>query len=144
LITEANHIEKPPVRSRVAYGGLIALVIIAGILWRSGWIPLPSALSKYGGDALWSLMVFLGFGFLFPGSSTRTNAIRAVTLSFTVELSQLYHAPWIDAVRRTRLGALALGSVFNWPDFIAYAVGVVVGVFLEWGWRRNRLRTPLL
>ena len=52
-------------------------------------------------------------------------------VSFLVETSQLYHSPWIDSIRSTRLGALVLGSVFNWPDFPAYVVGVLIGVALE-------------
>jgi hypothetical protein len=49
---------------------LVALVIGSGLLWRSGLLPLSSFFSKYGGDALWALMVFLGFGIVFPQSST--------------------------------------------------------------------------
>ena len=49
-------------RSRVLYALLTLGVIACGLLWRSGIIPLPQWLSKYGGDALWALMVFAGFG----------------------------------------------------------------------------------
>ena len=111
----------------------MGLVIAAGLGLRSQMIPLPAFVIKYGGDALWALMVFCGIGFLFCRASTLRVGLIAICISCAVEFSQLYHAPWIDAVRGTRLGALALGATFNWPDFIAYAVGVGVGMFVESG-----------
>jgi hypothetical protein len=114
------------------YSALAVAVVAAGLLWRSGFIPLPPDLSNYGGDALWALMVFVGFGFLFPRASTLTLALMALTLAWGVEFSQLYHAPWIDAVRATLPGRLVLGNTFNWPDLLAYALGVGLGAWVEW------------
>ena len=63
--------QTPPLsRNRVLYAGLALAVVACGLLWRSGFIPLPQWLSNNGGDALWALMVFVGFGFLFPRAST--------------------------------------------------------------------------
>ena len=57
-------------RSRVLYAVLGLAVVTCGLLWRSGLIPLPQWLSNYDGDALWALMVFVGFGFLLPRAPT--------------------------------------------------------------------------
>ena len=123
----------PPLsRNRVLYAGLALAVIAAGLLWRSGFIPLPPVVSKYGGDTLWALMVFVSFGFLLPHARTLVVALLALTFSWGVEFSQLYHAPWIDAVRATLPGRLVLGSTFNWPDLPAYAAGVALGAWAEW------------
>ena len=119
-------------RNRVLYAGLALAVIAAGLLWRSGFIPLPPVVSKYGGDALWALMVFVGFGFLLPRARTLVVALLALTFSWGVEFSQLYHAPLIDAVRATLPGRLVLGSTFNWPDLPAYAAGVALGAWADW------------
>jgi hypothetical protein len=119
----------------VRYALLAIAVIAAGLLWRSGLIPLPQWLSNNGGDALWALMVFLGFGFLFPRASTWVVALLALTFAWGVEFSQLYHAPWIDAVRAMTPGKLVLGNTFNWPDLPAYAVGVALGALVECRWR---------
>jgi len=119
-------------RNRVLYGGLALSVVAAGLLWRSGLIPLPPVLSEYGGDALWALMVFLGIGFLLPRASTGTAVLLALTFSWGVEFSQLYHAPWIDAIRATPPGRLVLGSTFNWPDLPAYVLGIGIGAWAEW------------
>ncbi len=56
-----------------------------------------------------------------------------VSLGFTwvIEFSQIYHAVWIDSIRETRIGHLILGSTFNAPDLLAYAVGIALGVMIE-------------
>ena len=120
-------------RSRLLYA--LLAVVAAGLLWRCGVIPLPQWLSNNGGDALWALMVFVGFGFLFPKASTLTVALLALTFAWGVEFSQLYHAPWIDAIRATLPGKLVLGNTFNWPDLLAYALGIALGALVEWRWR---------
>ena len=45
----------------------------------------------------------------------------------SVELSQLYHSPWIDQIRDTTVGGLILGYGFLWSDIVCYGVGIVVG-----------------
>ncbi len=119
-------------RNRLRYALLVLAVVATGLLWRSGLIPLPPSLSNYGGDALWALMVFLGFGFLLPRASTRSIALLALTFSWSVEFSQLYHAPWIDAIRATIPGKLVLGNTFHGPDLLAYALGIALGAWAEW------------
>jgi hypothetical protein len=130
-----THTRKPTrahARSRALYALLAIAVVVAGLLWRSGLIPVPQWLSNNGGDALWALMVFVGFGFLFPHTSTLTVAMLALTFAWSVEFSQLYHAPWIDAIRATIPGKLVLGNTFYWPDLPAYALGIALGSFVEW------------
>src|SRR5687767_1686508 len=86
-------------RSRLVYALMVVLVIGTGLLWRSGLLPISAFLWKYGGDALWALVVFLGFGFVFPRASTGRIALIAVGFAWSIEFLQLYHAPWIDSVR---------------------------------------------
>ena len=136
--TRPHNQAQPPARSRVLYALLALAVIATGLLWRSGLIPLPPALSNYGGDALWALMVFLGIGFLLPKSSTAKIALLALAFAWSVEFSQLYRAPWIDAIRATIPGKLVLGNTFHWIDLIAYALGIGLGAWVEWGTRRRQ------
>jgi hypothetical protein len=117
---------------------MAVMVIGTGLFWRSGLLPISSFLSKYGGDALWALLVFLGFGFVFARASTVRIALIAVGFAWSIEFLQLYHAPWIDSIRSTRFGQLVLGSIFNSPDLIAYAVGIVFGAFVEWAYFKRR------
>lgn len=48
-----------------------------------------------------------------------------------METRQLYHAPALDALRRTTAGHLVLGSGFDPRDLLAYTLGVVAAVLLE-------------
>jgi hypothetical protein len=118
-------------RLRCYYVIAMVAVIAAGLLWRSAANPVSPFWHKYGGDALWALLIFLGFRCVLIRASILRVTLVALAFCFAVEFSQLYHAPWIDSVRNTRLGMLALGSTFNAPDLIAYAVGVAVGVVIE-------------
>ena len=127
-----------PPRSRLAYSVAILLVIVMGLLSRRFPQFMPAALGKTPGDALWALMVFLGFGFAFRRASTSSVALAALLFCFVIECSQLYHAPWIDAVRGTLPGQLVLGSGFMWGDLAAYTVGVLVGAMAETGVRHFR------
>ena len=124
-------ISRPPPRSRPLYAMLVLAVVATGLLWRSRLLPLPPFAFKYGGDALWALAVFLGCGFLLRGTSTAKVALLALGLAWGVEFLQLCHPPWLEAVRATVPGRLALGATFNWPDLLAYAVGIVAGAVME-------------
>ena len=125
-------------RSRAVYAALAVIVIGCGLLWRSGFLPLSSFLSKYGGDSLWALVVFLCFGFAFRRSSTGLIALVAVCFAWSIEFLQLYHAPWIEAIRPTLFGRLVLGASFNSPDLLAYVLGIAIGALSEWIYFRDR------
>ena len=112
---------------------LIALAAVLGIGSRRYAPILPGFAAAYAGDTLWALAAFLGFGLILPRASTRTTALLALSFSFVIELSQLYHAPWIDAIRHTAVGGLILGFGFLWSDLACYAVGVGLGAAIELG-----------
>ena len=111
---------------------LIALVCLLGIGSRRYAHVLPEFIAAFTGDTLWALAAFLGIALILPRASTWTVACLAIAFSVTVELSQLYHAPWIDSIRHTTLGGLILGFGFLWSDLACYAVGIGIGVILEW------------
>ena len=114
----------------------LGAVVCLGLGSRAETFALPAVVAKYGGDALWGMMIFLGVGLLLPASRTACVAGLAFGICCIVEFSQLYHAPWLDAARRTRLGALALGDTFAWRDIAAYFVGIAVAAIVEWAVRR--------
>lgn len=124
-------------RNRLLYALLIGLVIIAGLASRAFPALLPSFLGKYPGDVLWGLMVFLLFGFAAPRITTGQAALYATAFSVADEISQLYHAPWINRIRHTTLGHLVLGDTFSWGDIACYVAGIAVGAIMEWGWKRT-------
>jgi hypothetical protein len=119
------------VRSRPVYAAAGLVVIGLGLWSRSDAAGLPWVVAKYAGDALWGLVVFLGIAFLLSRRSTHVVAALATAFACAVEVSQLYHAPWLDAIRGTLLGGLVLGTpaaTFAWADIFAYMVGIAVGI----------------
>jgi hypothetical protein len=112
--------------------GLLATTIVLGLGSRRFGSVLPGFIASYAGDTLWALALFLFLGLLLPRMATGGVAALALAGSLLVEVSQLYHAPWIDSVRRTTIGGLILGFGFLWSDLACYAAGVGLGVALEW------------
>lgn len=121
-------------RSKTVWTALLIVVAICGLGSRKLGSYLPRVIAAYTGDAAWALAVFVGLGLLFPRLATWRAGALALAISFVVEASQLYHAAWIDAIRNSSLGHLALGSGFEPTDLACYTVGVAVGVFVETLW----------
>ena len=130
------------IRTRFVYFISAAVVVIVGLASRRYRGQLPQFVADYTGDTLWALMLFLLISFLLAGQPILVRAVLSLALAFLVEISQLYHAPWIDSIRQTTLGGLVLGFGFLWTDLICYSVGVVLGAYTEWGIKR--LRGPKL
>ncbi len=127
-------------RSRFVYALLILAVILLGLASRAKVVQphLPQFIAEYAGDTLWALTAFLGLGFLWPKLSTGRVAGLAFGFALLIECSQLYHAPWIEALRHTRIGGLILGFGFLWSDLLCYAVGVACGGGLELLFRHKK------
>ena len=113
-------------RPRLLTGSLACLTIALGLASRRYSDVMPSFLARFAGDTLWATLIFWLLALVRPRATAASLAIAALAISVSVELSQLYHAPWIDAIRRTTLGALVLGQGFLWSDLACYVVGVVL------------------
>lgn len=118
-------------RNRLLYGFMIIIVIVLGLLSRRMDNIIPEFLNTYLGDALWALMVFFIFGFIFIDAKTKKIALIGILFCYLIELSQLYHGNWIDSIRKTTLGGLVLGYGFLWSDLLAYAIGIGIGITIE-------------
>jgi len=118
-------------RSRILYSLLILIVVLLGLGTRQIPQLWPHFVVLYGGDTLWALCVFLGLGWLCPRATPERNALIAFAFSLAIELSQLYHAPWLDALRANPIGGLVLGYGFLWSDLVCYAVGIAAGWLVE-------------
>jgi hypothetical protein len=110
---------------------VIVLAAVLGIGSRHYAHVLPGVIAVYAGDTFWAFAAFLGMGLILPRQSTWRVALLAMAFSVAIELTQLYHARWIDSIRQTTVGGLILGFGFLWSDLACYAAGVGVGVILE-------------
>jgi hypothetical protein len=107
LISSSTEIESifRLIRTRFVYILAATVVVIAGLASRRYRGQLPAFLAEYAGDTLWALMLFLLVSTLLAGRPVLARAAISLALAFLVEISQLYHAPWIDSIRQTTLGS---------------------------------------
>lgn len=115
-------------------------VLLLGLISRRYFGELPFV-RAYVGDALWALMVFFGIALVWTRWPAGRVALAALLFAFGIEISQLYHAPWIDGLRATRLGGLVLGFSFVGSDLLCYSVGVATGFLIDKRLRDRRGRT---
>lgn len=118
-------------RNRIFYLLSTIVVIGLGLISRKFVEYLPEIINIYLGDALWALLIYLLTATILNSKKINTVAIASLIFCFTIELSQLYQAPWIDNIRCTTLGGLVLGFGFLWSDILAYTMGIAVGVSVE-------------
>lgn len=111
--------------------GALLITIALGLGTRQFPSVFPPVVARYGGDVLWATMMFWLLALLYPAAPTHRLALSALTISFAVECSQLYRAPWIDSVRANPLGALVLGQGFLWSDLLCYTIGVLLAMFID-------------
>lgn len=138
ILTGAGATYAAPPRSRAVYAALVALTVLLGLASRQFRATLPTVVGDYAGDTLWAAMVFFLAAALWPSTSIGRLAAGALAFAVAIEMSQLYHAPWIDAIRATRAGALVLGFGFLWSDLLCYAVGVALAALSDAAARPRR------
>lgn len=125
-------------RSRVLYFILAIFVIALGLASRKYAHFLPAFIGQYAGDTLWGLMVFLIIAFIFNKRPSLHIAAAAMLFSTSIELSQLYQADWINALRNTIIGGLVLGFGFLWRDILCYFIGILFGFTLDQRLNKDR------
>lgn len=116
---------------RAVYIAFAGGTIIVGLAVHLHGAALSPAARDVLGDALWAAMIAWWVGAAAPSVQLSRRVVAALAICFAVELSQLYHAPWIDALRETTLGHLVLGSGFDPRDLASYTAGVLVAALLE-------------
>jgi len=121
----------PKSRLRAAYVASALATTAIGLVVHFGGTRLPLAARDVVGDALWALTLTWWISALVPQLARSTRAALTFGFCCAVELSQLYHTPGLDALRRTTLGHLVLGSGFDLRDLAAYSLGILGAVFIE-------------
>ena len=118
-------------RIRAIYLVLALVTIAVGLLVHLRATVLGPAVRDATGDALWAAMVTWWAGALAPAARPAARGVAAYAICLSIEVSQLYHTPAVDAVRATLVGKLVLGSGFDPRDLAAYAIGVASAVLLD-------------
>ncbi|MGW0608129.1 ribosomal maturation YjgA family protein [Streptomyces sp. NPDC002644] len=110
-------------RSRLLAAGAAVVVVCAGLGLRA---VAGGDVAKYGGVALYTLMVMTLWLVVAPASSAPRAASVALAVSWAVEFLQLTGVP-AELAGRSVLARLVLGSTFHAPDLFWYVVGAVAG-----------------
>ena len=114
--------QEVPSRARGWTCVVLGLTIALGLLSRRH--PLPGIFAQYTGDALYAAAAFVGYALLLAQSRVLVLAVLAFVSCLLVEFTQLLSWPWLMNLRSTTWGRLLLGAGFNWPDMLAYLLGV--------------------
>lgn len=102
------------------YGISGGVILILGPLSRKfEFIPV------FIGDALCTVMVFVVIRCLMLQSRIIIIGALSLLISFLVEISQLYKAAWIIAIRNTSIGGMILGRGFRWDDMLVYTLAAI-------------------
>lgn len=119
------------IRRRLAFLAGACLTIAVGLAVHLRGGALGPAARDVLGDALWAMMIAWWAGALAPRARLAIRSMASYAICAGVEVSQLYHAPALDAARTTVVGRLVLGSGFDPRDLAAYAAGVALAALLE-------------
>ncbi|MFE1786839.1 DUF2809 domain-containing protein [Streptomyces sp. NPDC059525] len=112
-----------PARTRAAAVAAAVLTVGAGLGLRA---VAAGDMAKYGGDALYTVLLLTLVVAAAPRLSPARAAAIALATSWAVEFLQIGPVP-AALSRHSTLARLVLGSTFNAPDLAWYAVGAAAG-----------------
>jgi hypothetical protein len=117
---------------------VVALPITVAVGLGSKFYPGPGAdwaNNSLGGvfyEVFWQLFVL----FCLPKASIRRIAVGVFIATCGLEFLQLWHPPFLEALRANFVARTVLGSTFAWSDFPYYVIGSLLG------WRLLTRLTP--
>ncbi|MEW2121814.1 DUF2809 domain-containing protein [Streptomyces sp. NPDC005474] len=123
LIHGTNDRVVEPARIRLAAAGAAVVTVGAGLGLRA---VTAGSLAKYGGDALYTILLLALVVLVAPRVTPLTAAVSALAISWGVEFLQLSEMT-AELSQRSTVTRLVLGSTFNPPDLLWYAVGAAAG-----------------
>jgi hypothetical protein len=121
----------------------LAATIVLGLASRAvvRWMPEWWVLV---GDGCYAMAVYWVLSLISPRWTTLITAWVAVGICILIELSQLYHTPWLDTLRNWPLGGMLLGHGFSMEDVMAYAAGGAIAWMVDTFSLRAPRREPRL
>ncbi|PZG38155.1 DUF2809 domain-containing protein [Spongiactinospora gelatinilytica] len=120
-------------RTRLAAGAAAVVTVAAGLGVRA---LAEGDFAKYAGDALYTLLIYALVVVAAPRVRPPVAALVAAGVSWLVEFAQLTGVP-AALSQESPLARLALGTTFNPPDLLWYAVGAACGLIAHTLARRH-------
>ncbi|MGC5539552.1 DUF2809 domain-containing protein [Streptomyces griseus] len=131
--TAETPLPRPLVVRAVAASAAVATVA-AGLAVRAG---ADGAFAKYAGSALYTVLLCALVAFCAPRARPAVVAGTALAVSWAVEFAQLTGVP-AELSAHSTAARLVLGSTFNAPDLLWYAVGAAAAWSVHTGAMRLR------
>jgi len=128
-------VSRRPVLLSVA---LLAGTVLAGLAIRFTHLGLPAWLMKYGGSALWAMMIYWIVSSVRPMWPVARAAVSAGIIATLVEFFKLVHTPTLQGFRHTTAGILLLGRVFSYWDIAVYWLAIAMAAGLDRRLRRHQ------
>ena len=119
---------RPPTRLSL----LVCLAIVTPLGFASKFTPGPGAwwFNDYAGGLLYEVFWVLVVMLVRPTLPVVRVAWVVFGVTSALEFLQLWDPPPLAAIRRSFLSRTLIGTTFGWWDFVHYAAGCAVGVFL--------------
>jgi hypothetical protein len=117
-------------RYRLKLLPVIFLIFIAGLGSKCYTGIGQEWVTSYVGDLLLPLFMILGVALFFPKTSPLPITVGVLSYNIVIEITQLWHAPFLEALRPTLFGKIFLGSYFAWNDIVCYFIGGGLGWWL--------------
>ena len=124
---------------------LLALIAVIAVgMWFRFSAPFPPWLRDATGAAPYVVCWALVFAICSGRPRPWAYSNWAFLLTAALEFAQLWHPPWLLAIRGTFPGRLMLGTTFSWWDFPAYFAGLLLAVVTlrSLGGAESRGRAP--
>jgi hypothetical protein len=117
---------------------ILLLLIPIGLSTKFYQGPFEQWVHLYAGDIFYPMFWYFLVRFVWPRFPYVWCAVSVFGFCALVEVSQLWRPAFLQTLRRTFLGAVVLGSGFDWPDFVYYAIGIGLAVGIDlWSAQRD-------
>jgi len=110
---------------------IIFLLIPVGLSTKFYHGPLEQWVYLYLGDIFYPMFWYFLIRLVWPRFSIFSCAVSVLGFCTLIEFSQLWNSRFLQIIRHTFVGAVLLGSGFDWLDFVYYAVGVGLAVGID-------------
>ena len=107
----------------------LALVVPAGFYSKFYKGPGASWVNNSFDGAFYEIFWILLLSLFLPRVRSSRLAGGVLAGTCVLEFMQLWHPPLLESLRSHLLGALILGTTFDWMDFPYYFLGSAVGWF---------------
>ncbi|MDY7038808.1 MAG: DUF2809 domain-containing protein [Thermodesulfobacteriota bacterium] len=115
--------------------GFLSLLVITPLGFACKFYPGPGHgwFNNYGAGLLYEIFwILLAFLFFPLRKSANVIPICVFVITCILEFLQLWHPPFLEAIRSSFLGSALIGTTFVWWDFPHYVLGCLVGWFWLW------------